>query len=126
MRFIFLILLVALFGYSIALVVYNHASNPQVELVFATVPAMNLGILLVITLVLGVIIGLLLGVLVFRVIQTRWEIGRLNKELELVRARHIQAAAAAAAATATAANMASTTSSVQISKPEDIHSPPMM
>jgi putative membrane protein len=84
----------------------------------------NLGILLVITLVLGVIIGLLLGVLVFRVIQTRWEIGRLNKELELVRARHIQAAAAAA--TATAANMASTTSSVQISKPEDIHSPPMM
>ncbi len=121
MRFIFLILLIALFGYSLALVVYNHASNPQVELVFATVPAMNLGILLVITLILGIVTGLLLGVLVFRVVQTRWEIGRLNKELELVRARHIQAAAAAAAATATAAN---TTPS--ISKPDEVHTPPVM
>ncbi|MDE2420047.1 MAG: LapA family protein [Gammaproteobacteria bacterium] len=120
MRFIFLILLIALFGYSLALVIYNHASNPQVELVFATVPAMNLGILLVITLMLGVITGLLLGVFVFRVVQTRWEIGRLNKELELVRARHIQAAAAAAAATATAAASATT----QIQKTEEIQTPP--
>ena len=102
MRFIFLILLIVLFGYSLLLVVYNHESNPPVELVFTTVPAMNLGVLLVVTLVLGVLAGLLFGVLVFRVIQTRWEITRLNKELELVRARHIQAAAAAAAATATA------------------------
>jgi len=116
MRFIFLILLIALFGYSLALVIYNHASNPQVELVFATVPAMNLGILLVITLILGIVTGLLLGVFVFRVVQTRLQLGRLNKELELVRARHIQAAAAAAAASATS----------QALKPEEIHTPPVV
>ncbi|HEY4714099.1 MAG TPA: LapA family protein [Aquirhabdus sp.] len=98
MRFIFLILLIVLFGYSMALVLFNSAPTP-VDLVFAEIPMMNLGLLLVMTLVLGIITGLLLGVHVFRVIQTRWEIKRLNKELELVRARHIQAAAAAAAAT---------------------------
>ena len=125
MRFIFLILLIALFGYSLALVVYNHASNPQVELVFATVPAMNLGILLVMTLVLGIVTGLLLGVLVFRVVQTRWEIGRLNKELELVRARHIQAAAAAAAATATSTSV-SAHATPPLSKPDEPIIPPMI
>jgi len=123
MRFIFLILLIALFGYSLALVIYNHASNPQVELVFATIPAMNLGILLVITLMLGIVTGLLLGVLVFRVFQMRWEISRLNKELELVRARHIQAAAAAAAASAVAANA---TTTIQAPKPEETIIPPAM
>jgi len=102
MRFIFLIILIALFGYSLALVLANSI-NTQVDLLFAQIPTMNLGLLLVMTLVLGVITGLLLGVLVFRVVQTRWEITRLNKELELVRARHIQAAAAAAAATASVA-----------------------
>ncbi len=102
MRFIFLIILIALFGYSLALVLANSI-NTQVDLLFAQIPTMNLGLLLVMTLVLGVITGLLLGVLVFRVVPTRWEITRLNKELELVRARHIQAAAAAAAATASVA-----------------------
>lgn len=102
MRFIFFILLIALFGYSMALVLFNTAPTP-VDLLFAQIPIMNLGILLVVTLVLGVLVGLLLGVIVFRVFQTRWEIKRLNKELEVVRARHIQAAAAAAAATASVA-----------------------
>lgn len=105
MRFLFIILLIALFGYSMALVLANGI-NTQVDLLFAQIPKMNLGLLLVMTLVLGVITGLLLGVFVFRVIQTRWEIKRLNKELELVRARHIQAAAAAAAATISVATPA--------------------
>ncbi|WP_410211464.1 LapA family protein [Aquirhabdus sp.] len=105
MRFILVILLVAVFGYSLTLVLFNQ-SVTQVDLLFAQVPTMNLGLLLVITLGLGIIVGLLLGVLVFRVVQTRWEIKRLNKELDVVRARHIQAAAAAAAATAAAASAA--------------------
>jgi putative membrane protein len=123
MRFIFLVLLVLLFGYSMALVLFNHADTP-VDLIFTQITAMNLGLLLVLTLFIGLVAGLLMGILVFRVIQTRWEIGRLNKELELVRTRHIQAATAAAAATA--ANTASTVSQVQLSKPEDKHFPPMM
>lgn len=122
MRFIFLILLIALFGYSMALVLAN-STNTQVDLLFAHIPTMNLGLLLVMTLVLGIITGLLLGVHVFRVIQTRWEITRLNKELELVRARHIQAAAAAAAATATT----TPATSPALVKHEDVTIvPPMM
>lgn len=120
MRFLFFILLIALFGYSLALVLANSI-NTQVDLLFAQIPTMNLGLLLVMTLVLGVIIGLLLGVLVFRVVQTRWEITRLNKELELVRARHIQAAAAAAAATAT-----TSTTPAPVKRDDVTIVPPMM
>jgi putative membrane protein len=120
MRFIFLILLIALFGYSMALVLFNHADTP-VDLLFAQITAMNLGLLLVLTLFLGVITGLLLGVLVFRVFQTRWEIGRLNKELELVRTRHIQAATAAAAAAATSSSSAS-----QMHKQQETYIPPTL
>ncbi len=98
MRFILFVLLIAIFGYSMALVLFN-GTTLTVDLIFLTITSMNLGLLLVLTLGLGVLIGLLLGVFVFRVVQTRWEIGRLNKELELVRARHVQAAAAAASAT---------------------------
>jgi putative membrane protein len=101
-RFILVVILIAIFGYSLALVLFNQPQT-QVDLLFAAVPSMNLGLLLVLTLGLGIIVGLLLGVLVFRVIQSRWEIKRLNKELDTVRARHVQAAAAAAAAAATAA-----------------------
>jgi len=103
-RFLLMLLLFILFGYSLALVFTNHADTP-VDLLFAVVPAMNLGLILVITLGLGIVVGLLLGVLVFRVVQNGWEIKRLKKELDVVRARHIQAAAAAAAATAAASTV---------------------
>ena len=104
MRFILVVVLIVIFGYSLALVLFNSQPTP-VDLLFAQVPSMNLGLLLVLTLGLGIIVGLLLGVLVFRVIQNRWEITRLNKELDVVRARHVQAAAAAAAAAASAATL---------------------
>lgn len=97
MRFVLIALLFLVFAYSLALVLFNNLPA-QVNLVFTQVPAMNLGLLLIITLVLGVVIGLLLGLQIFRVFQMRWEISRLNKELEQVRARHVQAATAAAAA----------------------------
>jgi putative membrane protein len=97
MRFVLIVLLVLVFGYSLALVFLNNL-DATVNLVFTQAPAMNLGLLLIITLSLGIIIGLLLGLQVFRVFQLRWEITRLKKELEQVRSRHIQAAAAAAAA----------------------------
>ncbi len=97
MRFVLLILLLLVFAYSLALVLMNNLSTP-VDLIFAHIPAMNLGVLLIISLVLGVALGLLLGLQLFRVFQMRWEIARLNKELEQARTRHIQAATAAAAA----------------------------
>lgn len=97
MRFLLLLLLLVVFCYSLALVLFNN-SNAAVDLVFYQAPEMNLGVLLILTLVLGVVLGLLLGLQLFRVIQMRWELSRLNKELEQVRARHIQAASAAAAA----------------------------
>ncbi len=122
MRFILVVLLVVIFGYSLTLVLFNQ-SVTQVDLVFGLVPSMNLGLLLVITLGLGIIIGLLLGVLVFRVVQTRWEIKRLNKELDVVRARHIQAAAAAAAATAAASAVPV---AVPVKPEETTIIPPMM
>ncbi len=68
MRYILVALLVILFGYSLALVLQNPTELP-VDLLFTQVPAMRLGLLLLLTLVLGVVIGLLLGVLVFKVIQ---------------------------------------------------------
>jgi putative membrane protein len=97
MRFILIVLLVLVFAYSLALVLLNDI-QAKVNLVLTQVPEMNLGLLLIITLVLGVVIGLLLGLQIFRVFQMRWEISRLHKELEQVRARHVQAATAAAAA----------------------------
>lgn len=95
MRIVLIVLLVLLFGYSIALVLANRI-DVEVNLLFSLVPAMNLGLLLIITIALGVLLGLLLGLQVFRVFQMNWEISRLKKELESARAQHIKAAAAAA------------------------------
>jgi putative membrane protein len=97
MRFILTVLLVVVFGYSLALVLFNSLPA-EVNLIFTKVPAMNLGLLLIITLALGLVGGLLLGIQVFGVFQSRWEIKRLQKELEQLRTRHLQAASNAAAA----------------------------
>lgn len=95
MRIFLIFLLLLVFGYSIALVLANRI-DVEVNLLFSIVPAMNLGLLLIVTISLGVLLGLLLGLQVFRVFQMNWEVSRLRKELESVRAQHIKAAAAAA------------------------------
>ena len=97
MRFILTVLLVLVFGYSLALVLFNSLPA-EVNLIFTQVPAMNLVLLLIITLGLGLIAGLLLGLQVFGVFQSSWEIKRLKKELDQLRTRHLQAASNAAAA----------------------------
>lgn len=118
MRFVLFALLIAIFVYSLALVLQNPAAL-QVDLIFTQVPEMRLGLLLLITLVLGVVIGLLLGVLVFKVIQKGWEIRHLRKEIELLRKEQIQTAQAAAAEAALAAKHERTVVDIQ---PDDINS----
>ena len=96
MRYVLIALLVALFGYALALVLQNPAEL-QVDLLFTQVPAMRLGLLLLLTLALGVVVGLLLGVQVFRVFQNSWEIKRLRKDIDHLRKEQIQLAQQAAA-----------------------------
>lgn len=79
MRVILVILLFLVFAYSLGLVLANN-TEVAVNLIFSQAPAMNLGLLLIICLVLGVVIGMLLALLLFRVLQNKWEISRLNKE----------------------------------------------
>ena len=95
MRILMIVLLMVVFGYSIALVLANSV-HVNVNLLFGLISDMNLGVMLILTISLGVLLGLLLALQVFRVFQTNWEISRLKKELETVRAQHIKAAAAAA------------------------------
>jgi lipopolysaccharide assembly protein A len=101
MRYVLLVLLLVLFGYSLALVLQNSTALP-VDLLFTQVPAMRLGLLLLITLALGIVAGLLLGVQIFRVFQTNWEIKRLRKDIDYLRKEQIQAAQLAAAEVAAA------------------------
>ena len=96
MRFILGLLLVAVFVYSLALVLINGTELP-VDLWFTQVPAMRLGLLLLLTLAIGIVLGLLIGVQVFRVFQTNWEIRRLRKDIDHLRKEQIQAAQIAAA-----------------------------
>lgn len=96
MRYILIALLIAIFGYSLALVLQNPAEL-EVNLLFTQVPAMRLGLLLLLTLALGIVVGLLLGVQVFRVFQTNWEIKRLRKDIDYLRKEQIQVAQQAAA-----------------------------
>lgn len=84
MRFIVLIVLFLIFGYSLALVIAN-STETAVNLLFTSVPTMNLGLLLIICIVLGVIAGLLLGLILFRVIQMKLENQRMAKELTKIR-----------------------------------------
>ena len=60
MRYFLVVLLIVLFGYSLALVLQN-GTELSVNLLFTEVPAMRLGLLLLITLALGIVVGLLLG-----------------------------------------------------------------
>ncbi|MDH1375790.1 lipopolysaccharide assembly protein LapA domain-containing protein [Acinetobacter junii] len=96
MRYVLIALLVAIFGYALALVLQNPAEL-QVDLLFTQVPAMRLGLLLLLTLALGVVVGLLLGVQVFRVFQNNWEVKRLRKDIDHLRKEQIQLAQQAAA-----------------------------
>lgn len=95
MRYVLIALLVAIFGYALALVLQNPAEL-QVDLLFTQVPAMRLGLLLLLTLALGVVVGLLLGVQVFRVFQNSWEVKRLRKDIDHLRKEQIQLAQQAA------------------------------
>ncbi|WP_201543267.1 lipopolysaccharide assembly protein LapA domain-containing protein [Psychrobacter sp. H7-1] len=79
MRFVLIVLLFLIFGYSLGLVLVN-GSEVAVNLLFTQAPAMNLGLLLILCLFLGVVIGMLLALLLFKVLQNKWEIGRLSKE----------------------------------------------
>ena len=96
MRYVLVAILVILFGYSLALVLQN-GTELSVDLLFTQVPAMRLGLLLLITLALGLVLGLLLGVQVFRVFQNSWEFKRLRKDIEYLRKEQIHAAQLAAA-----------------------------
>lgn len=79
MRVVLIVILFLIFGYSLGLVLVN-SSEVAVNLLFTQSPSMNLGLLLIICLGLGVLIGLLLALLLFKVLQNKWEINRLNKE----------------------------------------------
>ena len=65
MRYILVVLLIVIFGYALALVLQNGTELP-VDLLFTQVPAMRLGLLLLLTLGIGIVLGLLIGVQVFR------------------------------------------------------------
>ena len=102
MRYLLTLVLIAIFSYALAVVLQNGTESP-VNLLFTDVPAMRLGLLLLLTLALGIVVGLLLGILVFKVIQRSWEIKRLRKDIQLLRQQQIKAAEEAAISAATAA-----------------------
>lgn len=79
MNILLIIILVALFGYSLMLVLTNN-SEVAVNLLMAQVPSMNLGLILIISLVLGIVIGMLIALIIFKVLPMKLEIGRLKKE----------------------------------------------
>lgn len=96
MRYFLVLLLIAIFGYALALVLLN-GTELAVDLWFTQIPAMRLGLLLLFTLAIGIVLGLLLGVQVFRVFQNSWEIKRLRKDIDYLRKEQIQTAQLAAA-----------------------------
>ena len=100
MRIFLIALTIAIFAYALGLVLQNPDELP-VNLLFIEVPAMRLGLLLLLTLVLGIVLGLLL--LSIKVIQKGWEIKRLRKDIDYLRKQQIQSAQNAAAEVAAAA-----------------------
>jgi len=96
MRYILVALLIVIFGYALALVLQNGTELP-VDLLFAQIPAMRLGLLLLLTLAIGIVLGLLIGVQIFRVFQNSWEIKRLRKDIDYLRKEQIHTAQLAAA-----------------------------
>ena len=91
MRYILVFLLIVIFGYALALVLQNGTELP-VDLLFAQIPAMRLGLLLLLTLAIGIVLGLLIGVQIFRVFQNSWEIKRLRKDIDYLRKEQIHTA----------------------------------
>ena len=79
MRFILFVLLFLSFAYALGLVLANN-TDISVNLLFSQAPTMNLGLLLILSMTLGIIIGMLLALLIFRVLQNKWEISRLQKQ----------------------------------------------
>ena len=61
------------------------------DLLFTQVPAMRLGLLLLLTLSLGIVVGLLLGA-GFPRFQSNWEIKRLRKDIEHLRKEQLNTA----------------------------------
>lgn len=96
MRYVLVVILFLLFGYSLAMVLQN-STELSVDLLFTQVPAMRLGLLLLLTISMGIVLGLLLGVQIFRVFPKSWEIKRLRKDIEYLRKEQIQTAQLAAA-----------------------------
>ncbi|UXZ04698.1 LapA family protein [Moraxella nasicaprae] len=90
MHILLIVLLVVVFAYSITLVLLNN-SEVAVNLLFANLVPMNLGLVLVASIFLGVLIGILLALLMFRVLQNKWEISRLKKEVRTVQAQLTEA-----------------------------------
>lgn len=78
MRFLLFVLLFLSFAYALGLVLANN-TEVGVNLIFSQAPTMNLGLLLILCLMLGIVIGILLALLIFRVLQNKWEISRLQK-----------------------------------------------
>lgn len=78
MQVVLFILLIIAFCYALALVLFN-SGELAINLLFIHVPAMNAGLLLIITLGLGILIGLLMGIQLFRVFPKVWEIKKLKK-----------------------------------------------
>ncbi|TXD98216.1 DUF1049 domain-containing protein [Psychrobacter frigidicola] len=78
MRLLLFVLLFLSFAYALGLVLANN-TEVGVNLLFSQAPAMNLGLLLILCLILGIVIGMLLALLMFRVLQNKWEISRLQK-----------------------------------------------
>lgn len=79
MRAVLIVVLVVFFAYALGLVIAN-GTELAVNLLFYQAPAMNLGLLLIIAISLGIIIGIFLSLLLFKVLQNKWEMSRLNRE----------------------------------------------
>ncbi len=90
MRFLLFVLLFLSFAYALGLVLANN-TDIGVNLLFSQAPAMNLGLLLILCLILGIVIGMLLALLIFRVLQNKWEISRLQKLNATLQAQLTQA-----------------------------------
>lgn len=121
MRFLLFVLLFLSFAYSLGLVLANN-TEVGVNLLFSQAPTMNLGLLLILCLMLGVVIGILLALLIFRVLQNKWEISRLQKANVNLQAQLTQANAVidrqATAPTVEEAVYDSTATNVQVQDAE--------
>jgi len=121
MRFLLFVLLFLSFAYSLGLVLANN-TEVGVNLLFSQAPTMNLGLLLILCLMLGIVIGILLALLIFRVLQNKWEISRLQKANANLQEQLTQANAVidrqASAPTVEEAIYGSTATNVQVQEAE--------